>query len=275
MFVSPMLLERGAEPFDSEDYITELKLDGIRLLLSKFDNKVRLYTRHNNEVTSLFPEIYKDLEIPDGTILDGELIVPGPNGGPDFEAVMERFKSARSTHFLQFCVFDIIYYKGEKVANWPLIQRKELLSKLNFQTEHVVLVQWVEGNAIAYFNAVKENSLEGIVQKRKDSRYEIDKRSDKWIKVINYHYLDVYITGILKRDNSYLLALDEHDPAIGVMESLPVTESKKIYDALQENIFEENDRVIRFKKGFPCNIKFRNWTSNGKLRVPSFHKWHT
>ncbi|PLS04773.1 hypothetical protein CVD27_10985 [Neobacillus cucumis] len=43
-------------PFNSEQYITELKLDGIRLILSKIDNKVRLYSRHNNEVTAKFPE---------------------------------------------------------------------------------------------------------------------------------------------------------------------------------------------------------------------------
>ncbi|RID85216.1 ATP-dependent DNA ligase, partial [Mesobacillus zeae] len=47
------------EPFNSDDYITELKLDGIRLLLTKFVNKVRLYTRHNNEVTALLPELMK------------------------------------------------------------------------------------------------------------------------------------------------------------------------------------------------------------------------
>jgi DNA ligase-1 len=60
MFVSPMLLERVDEAFDSDDYITELKLDGIRLLLTKFENKIRLYTRHNNEVTAMFLKFMKD-----------------------------------------------------------------------------------------------------------------------------------------------------------------------------------------------------------------------
>jgi hypothetical protein len=68
VFVSPMLLQRVEQPFDDESYITELKLDGIRLILSKFDKKVRIYTRHNNEVTAKFPELLT-IDIPDGTVL--------------------------------------------------------------------------------------------------------------------------------------------------------------------------------------------------------------
>jgi DNA ligase 1 len=63
VFVSSMLLQRSEQPFDNELYITELKLDGIRLILSKFDNKVQLYTRHNNEVTARFTELLS-IDIP-------------------------------------------------------------------------------------------------------------------------------------------------------------------------------------------------------------------
>ncbi len=95
MFVSPMLLRRVTEPFDDDSYITELKLDGIRLILSKFDNKVRLYTRHNNEGTARFPELLT-IDIPDGTVLDGEIIFTSADGKPDFEAMMFRFQSKRN-----------------------------------------------------------------------------------------------------------------------------------------------------------------------------------
>ncbi|MDR4946463.1 hypothetical protein RGU73_08645 [Neobacillus cucumis] len=126
MFVSPMLLHKSDRPFDDEEYITELKLDGIRLILSKFNDKVRLYTRHNNEVTSKFPELLT-IDIPNGTVLDGEIIVTDSAGKPDFEAMMERFQSKKSAHRIQYCIFDVIYYNGDKVANLPLIGRKELL----------------------------------------------------------------------------------------------------------------------------------------------------
>jgi DNA ligase 1 len=68
-----MLLTKTDHPFDDDEYITELKLDGIRLILSKFNNQIKLYTRHNNEVTSKFSELL-NLDIPNGVILDGEII---------------------------------------------------------------------------------------------------------------------------------------------------------------------------------------------------------
>lgn len=273
MFISPMLLERIDEPFNSDDTIAELKLDGIRLLLSKFNNKVRLYTRHNNEVTALFREIYEDLEIPDGTVLDGEIIVPGPDGSPDFEYMMERFKSKKSGHLVQFCVFDIIYFEGKKVADLPLLKRKELLMGLKMDHKRIVPVQWLEGNGIPYFNAVKDRDLEGIVLKKKDSKYEINKRSDKWLKVINYKYQDVTITGMLKKERSFLLNSVDNGKSIGVMEFIPNKERKKIYEQISKMDTEEAEDILRFKEGIQCNVKFRNWTSNGKLRIPSFHKW--
>ncbi|MEH7748243.1 RNA ligase family protein [Neobacillus drentensis] len=273
MFVSPMLLERIEEPFNSDDYIAELKLDGIRLLLSKFNNKIRLYTRHNNEVTALFREIYENLDLPDETILDGELIVLGDDGSPNFEYVMERFRSKKSRHFIQFCVFDIIYYNGNKVADLPLMKRKELLMGLRFDQKRIVPVQWVEGNGIPYFNAVLERDLEGIVLKKKDSKYEINRRSDNWLKVINYKYQDVLITGMLKKERSFLLSNLDNSEHIGVMEFMPIVERKKIFSVINNMQTNETDNFVRFKKGIPCNVKFRNWTSNGKLRIPSFHKW--
>lgn len=70
MLISPMLLQKSDHPFDDDEYITELKLDGIRLILSKFNGSIKLYTRHHNEVTYKFPELLH-LDIPDGTVLMG------------------------------------------------------------------------------------------------------------------------------------------------------------------------------------------------------------
>lgn len=187
---------------------------------------------------------------------------------------MERFHSKKSNHTLQYCVFDIIYYKGKKVTSLPLIERKELLMELNFNSNLVVPVQWMEGYGVQYFNLVKEMDLEGIVLKEKDSKYEINKRSNKWLKVINYKYTDVLITGILKKDQPFLLSsLEGNNQNIGVMEFVPIQDRKQIYKEIEKQGTTENDKVIYFKKGIPVNVKFRNWTSKGKLRIPSFNTW--
>lgn len=91
--------------------------------------QIKLYTRHNNEITSKFPELL-DLDIPDGTVLDGEVIVAAPGGAPDFEAVMERFMSKKSDHKIVYCVFGAIYKDGQSIAVKPLSERKIALNSL-------------------------------------------------------------------------------------------------------------------------------------------------
>lgn len=161
MFVSPMFLQKANEPFDGDSYITELKLDGIRLILSKIDNKIRLYTRHNNEVTFKFPEL-QSIDVPDGTVLDGEVIFTDLDGKPDFEAMMGRFQS--SNHFLvsdiSYVVFDVIQYKGKKITNLPLVERKQFLNEIIKQdTSLVSKVQYIEGHGAAYFDLVQQQGL--------------------------------------------------------------------------------------------------------------------
>ncbi len=105
----------------------------------------------NNEVTSKFPELLS-LDIPNGTVLDDEIVVTDSAGKRDFESMMERFQSKRSAHSIQYVVFDVIYYNGDKVANKSLIERKELLESFLTPTPHVGLVQWMYSNGEAISN---------------------------------------------------------------------------------------------------------------------------
>lgn len=270
MFVSPMLLHKSNYPFDDKNFIAELKLDGIRLILTKFNNKVRLYTRHNNEVTSKFPELL-DIAIPEGTVLDGEIIVTDKDGKPDFESMMERFQSKRSEHSIQYCVFDIIYHQGEKVK-LPLVERKELLEKTVKETEKVVLVKWIYGNGEAYFNLVEQQGLEGIVLKKADSLYKIDKRSKDWLKVINYQYANTVITGMRKAEFGLLLAFEDNGKLKpgGIMEFVPQKDRMKFYQRYNDLVVDEDKEFIYLKPDIRCKVKFRNYTKAGLLRIPSF-----
>jgi DNA ligase 1 len=73
MFISPMLLNKTDEPFDHDDYVSELKMDGFRLIYSNIKDK-KLYTHHNTDITTRFPEL-SNLDIPKGTVLEGEVVV--------------------------------------------------------------------------------------------------------------------------------------------------------------------------------------------------------
>ncbi|MBT2700251.1 ATP-dependent DNA ligase [Bacillus sp. ISL-40] len=272
MFISPMLLHKSSEPFDSDDYITELKLDGIRLIYSVDNNgKVRLYSRHNNEITSKFPELH-NLDIPPGTVLDGELIVSDKHGKPDFEAVMSRFMSSKDRTPITFVAFDVIQHKGERITNLPLLERKEVLAEILPEDNTLIAkTQFIEGHGEAYFDAVKTQALEGIVLKRKDSRYEVGKRSNSWLKVINYQYSDVYIVGYRKQPKEFglLLSFDDGRYA-GVMElGVPSLARQHVYS--KTVIREEKD--FKFIDPIRCRVKYRNLTKAGLLRLPSFVEW--
>jgi DNA ligase 1 len=224
---------------------------------------------------SKFPELH-DLDIPDGTVLDGELIVTDSAGKPDFEAMMERFQSRRSEHAIQFCVFDIIYYEGKKMT-LPLVERKMLLDKVLEPTDTVVKVQWLHGHGKAYFDLVQKNSLEGIVLKKANSKYKAGSRSHDWLKVINYMYADAYITGLRKDEFGLLLAIEKGGKLKpgGIMEFMVPDARKEFYRQYQDYIIEEDKKFIFLEPEMKCRVKFRNYTKAGLLRIPSFVEYIT
>lgn len=266
-----MLLHKLDEAFSDFDFLTELKLDGIRLILSKFDGKVKLYTRHKNEVTAKFKELH-NINIPDGTVLDGEIIVTGSDGKPDFEAMMERFQSSKSLHAIQYCVFDILYYKHENMMNKPLIERKMLLENILPTDNKIAYVQHIEGHGSQYFDLIKEQGLEGIVLKKADSKYRPGTRSDRWLKVINYQYENIWITGLRKKEFGVLLSFEDGSPA-GVMEFMKPADRKKLYAEYKKYIRTETDDFIYLEPRLKGIVRYRNLTKKGYLRIPSFQEW--
>lgn len=268
-----MLLECAADnkPFNSKEYITELKLDGIRLIASKIENRVRLYTRHNNEITANFPELVDDIyaNVPDGTVLDGELIVTDSQGKPDFEAMMERFKSRKSKHKATFCVFDIVKYNNKDVNELPLIVRKGALETAFSDTANIVKSKFIVGNAEQYFELVKSQQLEGIVMKKADSKYEIDRRSSNWKKVIAYDMDEFYIVGYKKDEFGWLLS--DGNKILGVMElGVGEKERKAGYKIFQQLKTGEDRKTVYIKPVIKVVVKYRGYYKSGILRLPVF-----
>lgn len=74
----------------------------------------------SSEVTAKFPDLLQ-IDSPNGTVLDGEMVVLDEEGKPDFEYMMEAFRSSRSTYRVQYCVFDVIYSNSNKVSGLPLL----------------------------------------------------------------------------------------------------------------------------------------------------------
>jgi len=274
-----MLLERiNASELKKDNYknnpffYSEMKLDGIRLLLTKFNGRIRLYTRHGNECSDQFPELKNISSIPDGTILDGEIIVTR-NGSPCFESMMERFLSMKNENPVQYGVFDILYSNNVDIMNLPLSQRKLILKNtIPIGNSTIFAVPYLEGRAYEYFTQIVQYDLEGIVIKKSDSLYRKNKRSDAWLKVINYKYEPVFITKIKKDKFGAVLTFEDGRYA-GIMEFVPPAERAALYNNIDKSKDAKNENFYTLKSPIRCIVKYRNLTSQGLLRIPSFCSW--
>jgi DNA ligase-1 len=281
MFIPPMLLQYSKNNLAFDDFATfaELKWDGIRLIVSNLD-ELNLYTKNTN-ATAKYPELHNP-PIPKGTILDGEIVVLDEQGRADFEACNTGFRSSKSRKPVVFMAFDILYHRGIDVTSMPLEQRKQLLEEAVQENENYRIVRPIQGSTQDFFNIVCQHGLEGIVIKKKASKYETDLRSMRsirswsWQKVINYQKAEVYITGYNKKDHSWLLGYPDGDKIrpIGALE-LGITQSARqsmwpVFQAYKSG--ESKDHVF-VKPLVRCKVKYRDWYKSGLMRLPVFEEF--
>lgn len=275
MFLPPMLLEKRENPFDDDNFIFEPKIDGHRLILSVENGEVRLFTRHNNDVTRQYPELHivpvnDDSDI----VLDGEVACINPETGSiDFELIMSRFHTKKIAEAVvrqpvHYYVFDILRYKGEDLRGLPLTERKAILSRVLGANDYFSPVISVECAGTSLFNVIKAKSLEGIVAKKRDSKY-VGRRSPNWLKIINYQYAVVNIAGYRKSEFGWLL--QHEDKSVGILElAVPSAHKKAFYRVSQQLVTCEDKNFVYVRPHLKARVRFRNWTRSGMLRTPEF-----
>ncbi|MEW9698407.1 DNA ligase [Paenibacillus sp. SI8] len=276
MFISPMLLQAAKDnkPFNRKNYVVEPKLDGIRCIVANMD-RLQVYTKQNRLITNRFPELHK-CPLPEGTIVDGELIMLDHRGKPDFEAMSARLLSSKNRAPVIFYAFDILRYKGVDVTGLPLLKRKDLLEAAFSENEHYKKITVFEGKATDHFRHIQQEGLEGIVIKRSDlkSAYHSGKSTKSWQTVINWIYADVYIAGFRKNDYSLLASIDAENGfkvPVGIVESGITPMHKKALDSIKRRlVYKENNNFAYMEPVLMARIKTKSWTKEGKLRSPEF-----
>ncbi len=190
--IKPMLIGEMQDPFDSPDYIYELKLDGERCIAYLDKDSTELRNKRNVKMLRKVPElseIHKQVKC--RCILDGEQIVM-VNGRPSFAEIQRRslmsnafkIKLAAEKNAASFIAYDILYYKDRQVTDLPLMDRKKLLQKVvKTENDRFAISRYIEEKGIALYELAEQQKLEGIVAKRKDSKYYFDKRTKDWIKI--------------------------------------------------------------------------------------------
>jgi bifunctional non-homologous end joining protein LigD len=181
-FMEPMLARSVSElPTDNREWLYEIKLDGYRCLIGKSSNKVTLWSRRGNTFTEQFPLIAQACNAlePD-TLIDGEIVAIDDNGRVSFNLLQHHRSKAQA---IQFFAFDLLIYKGRSLSGVALETRRELLGEaLRAVGDPIRLSEAFETTPADLIRAAKEQSLEGIIAKRKDSLYEPGKRSGAWLK---------------------------------------------------------------------------------------------
>ncbi|MGQ0798141.1 MAG: non-homologous end-joining DNA ligase [Methanobacteriota archaeon] len=201
LMLKPMLAELGREPFDSPDHFFEVKWDGTRALCFVRGGVHRFQNRRLSDITKRYPELV--VRTTRDAILDGEIVVM--NGGiPSFQKLQEREHTGDALRIeylakripATYVVFDVLYIEGREVMSRPLVERKALLRETLVESDRVVLSEHVERTGVAFFHAVVDRGLEGILAKRRTSRYRLGKRSKDWIKIKKSQAQDCVIAGV-------------------------------------------------------------------------------
>jgi DNA ligase D-like protein (predicted ligase) len=166
---------------DGAQWVYEIKLDGYRAIAVNCDGKLTLFSRRRKSFNRQFPHIVGSLgDLPENTVIDGEVVALDESGRPDFNLI-QNFRSAASR--IHYFVFDLLIYKNRDLMRLPLIERRDIMrSVLQFNSTRVHISEYAETSATNMLRAVREQGLEGVVAKRKDSSYEPGTRTGAWIK---------------------------------------------------------------------------------------------
>jgi bifunctional non-homologous end joining protein LigD len=197
----PMLATRGTQVPAGDEWIHEIKWDGMRLLADVSGGRVRLTSRNENDVSVSFPELQRLTGVGSDLLLDGEVVV-FVDGVPSFGALAERMhvSNARKAAALAdrlsvtYLIFDIMRLDGRDLSREPLSTRRELLELLGLSD-----VWWQVPSTYAdgatLLDQTGRQGLEGVVSKRLSSRYEFGARSKYWLKFPHRHRTSWVIGG--------------------------------------------------------------------------------
>jgi DNA ligase D-like protein (predicted ligase) len=243
-FIEPMLLLRTEELPSGPLWLYELKFDGYRALAIKTGGKVRLRSRNDNDFNARYPSIVKGLAaMPNDTVIDGEVVALDGDGKPSFNLLQNHGSGGTPLHFF---IFDLLVLRGKEVMGERLLRRRELLEKHVFpkMSEPIRYSPVLEASLTDLIQSVKAQGLEGLVAKRRDSKYEPGRRSGAWQKMRVNRGQELVIAGYTPSPRNFdALVIGYYDGG------------KLLYVARTRNGFTPASRAELFRKLKPLEVK--------------------
>jgi len=193
-FIEPMLAGITKNPFDNEDWLFEIKWDGYRAITEINKDGIQFYSRNGIDFSERFPAIFQALKkIKHDVILDGEIVLLNEKNLPDFQK-LQHYEN-HLNYPLIYYVFDILELNGKNMEKLPLVERKKILKQLLKNNQIIRYCDHVDTNGISFLEKAKQQGLEGIIAKKKDSQYARGYRSKEWLKIRNIQSTEVAIAG--------------------------------------------------------------------------------
>jgi DNA ligase D-like protein (predicted ligase)/DNA ligase D-like protein (predicted polymerase)/DNA ligase D-like protein (predicted 3'-phosphoesterase) len=296
--IEPMLAEVRHEPFDSDDYIYEVKWDGIRALISLDEEQLTIRSRNGRIITKQFPE----LDIPaqalraSSALIDAEITCLDEKGRPVFQNVIKRLQQSTDSgiarlreRFPATCyVFDVLYLDGRPVVAESLERRREWLEDM-IKDNQVYRVSQAFAEGKALYDAAVGMGLEGIIAKLKTSAYTPGRRSPNWIKIKGHRAQDCVIIGYTQgkgdRENAFgalQLACYKGADLVYVGKVGTGFDSRRMAETMETlKTLNKSDRPVETKPlddaltvwlepTLVCEVRYSSITRDEQLREPVF-----
>ncbi|OEF99121.1 ATP-dependent DNA ligase [Vulcanibacillus modesticaldus] len=274
-----------------DEWIHQIKWDGIRGITYIEAGKIHLFTKKGRERTAYYPELesLKNLFKGDQAILDGELIVLDESDKPSFEDILkrERIKTDKNLKYyttkypIKYVVFDLLALNGNDIRKQPLNVRKELLVNQLEQDDTIAITDdFKDGNKLMAL--MKDRGWEGIVSKKINSYYSPGKSHHDWIKTKIYKKILTVVGGIRWKNgvpSSLLLGVFRNQKLsyVGKVNAVfkegdlvllndYLVHLQQKHSPFVDNV--DNKGVIWLKPILTCWVQFMEWTSDFKLRHP-------
>lgn len=295
-FVEPMAallvnaLPRG------DEWLYEAKFDGYRALALKDGKSVKLLSRKGNDLTADYPAIRQAIAAlqTKSAVIDGEIVAFDESGRPSFQQLHHR--SARPAA-IRFFAFDLLHLNGKDLQAESLTTRRAVLEGILADSD-VVFSAELAGSAEDVARAVAEVGLEGVVAKRRDSRYESAKRSGAWQKFKLQQRQELVIGGYKPENSSFqsiVVGYYENRKlrfAARVRAGFTAAQRAALFELLRplktdscpfadlpsektghwgEGVTVEDMKILKWvKPTLVAEIVFTEWTRDGHLRHSAF-----
>ncbi len=299
--LEPMHAESGDAPFNRPDWMWEPKLDGYRVLAFIDGQRVKLRSRRGLDLSATFPGLCTELgkQAAGSMILDGEIVAFDASGRPSFGALQERAQlkaerdiaSADRNAPVAFVAFDLLHFAGINVRKATYRDRRRYLAQCLLPSPLVQLVH-ASDDGIALNAAALASGFEGVVGKRKDSRYEAGRRSASWLKVKPTRSADFVVGGYTEGkgsraplgailvgywDNAKSRAKLHYASHVGSgFDERTLKQVKAKLEPLQKSTCpfvetpELNAPTTWVEPRVVAEVSFQSWTDDDHLRAPVF-----